>query len=314
MRTDVVKELNEMERKFNIKQEAMDMRLITVEKEQATIRSKVGAKFDKCMEACKKISEAPRSTISPDLRNELMTKIADAERKAMITLQSNPSTLWIKKQVTAKIAAWGTAGYNVANSHFMGRDNNGRRPFILEFNSPKERTTFLYQIVPKITDKNCRIKRYVPQEYLKAFNAFQTRRYHYRIVMRPEFPDAFVDFLDIALVLRGRKTKTSQQIELAQYVPTPEGFTGTGEDEGKELEIKEKLRTTVILTVVTIDLDLDAILGAPTSGYEVNENRDMKTLTIKCPDKDAVEMTYNKLSADKIINLNNIMVNGANVW
>ena len=70
----------------------------------------------------------------------------------------------------------------------------------------------------------------------------------------------------------------------------------------------------MILTAVTIDLDLDAILGAPTSGYEVNKNRDMKTLTIKCPDKDAVKMTYNKLSADNIINLNNIMVNGANVW
>ena len=42
------------------------------------------------------------------------------------------------------------------------------------------------------------------------------------------FPDAdaFVDFIGIALVLRGRKTKTGQRIELTQYVPTPEGFTG----------------------------------------------------------------------------------------
>ena len=85
-------------------------------------------------------------------------------------------------------------------------------------------------------------------------------------------------------------------------------------DAGKELEIKEKLRTTVILTAVNIDLDLEAILGKPTISYEVHTNKDMKMMTIKCPNKDVANMTYNKLAANKTIKLNNIVVNCAHEW
>jgi len=180
---------------------------------------------------------------------------------------------------------------------------------------PKDRNIFLMQSTRNITDRTIRVRKYIPKEYMDANTRFQAMRYQYKIVTMKSFPDAtaFIDFEDIALVLKARETKNGKKEEVDRYFPTADDYHGTGKKSEVQQRIKERLRTSVILTKVQHDIDLLAILGN-LDNIDVSNDVRGQTITLRCSTKDLAMTTFETLLENNIIQQSGAEVLGPNLW
>ena len=268
------------------------------------------AKIQECMDRIDAQKNKPE--LSEARRTALLAVINEAERKAIVTMNRQIT----KEEIWALIEGWGADGAIKASSAFMGGSEGAlKKPCVISFNTPKDRNMFLTQSTRNITDRTIRVRKYIPKEYMDANTRFQAMHYQYKVVTTKTFPDAtaFIDFEDIALVLKARETKNGKKEEVKRYFPTADDYHGPGKQSEVQQRIKGRLRTSVILTKVQRDIDLLTILGN-LDNFEVSNDAAAQTITLRCNTKELAMATFETLLENNIIQQSGIEVLGPNLW
>ena len=131
-------------------------------------------------------------------------------------------------------------------------------------------------------------------------------RFYYRT-------SVFIDFEDIALVIRARETKNGKKEELERYFPVADDYHGPRKPSEDQQRMKDRLKSIIVLTKVQIDINLVTIIG---NMDHIKESKDAtaQTVTLKCDSSEVASATYKRLTTNNIITQNGIELFGPNLW